>query len=112
MRHPGRAPRHARRPAAAQSGPLLLRQSSRPLAFPGGTPGRHLTTESVRGELVAHGIHPLQARMAALFQLAGQMPTPVLSDLLGISTLAATRWSALAAKDWSSYTANRRTSQG
>ena len=83
-----------------------------PWLFPGGTPGRHLTTESVRGELVAHGIHPLQSRLAALFQLAGQMPTPVLADLLGISPGAASRWSALAAKDWSSYTANRGTSQG
>lgn len=82
-----------------------------PWLFPGGTPGQHLSTEAVRGELVAHGIHPLQSRMAALFQLAGEMPTPVLSDLLGISTIAATRWSALAAKDWSNYTANRRTSK-
>jgi hypothetical protein len=82
-----------------------------PWLFPGGTPGRHLTTEAVRGQLVAHGIHPLQSRLAALFQLAGQMPTPVLSDLLGISPAAATRWSALAAKDWSRYTANRSTSQ-
>ena len=53
--------------------------------FPGRLPGRSLHTESVRRILVSHGIHPRQSRSTTLFALAGQIPTPVLADLLGIS---------------------------
>jgi len=75
--------------------------------FPGRIPGRSLTTESVRGVLVSHGIHPRQSRSTTLFSLAGQIPTPVLADLLGISRGTATRWAPLAARDWSGYVARR-----
>ena len=74
---------------------------------PGGIPGRPLTTESVRGQLVARGIHPGRARKAAMFQLAAEMPSPVLADLLGLHAQTANRWAALSAHDWSQYTAQR-----
>jgi hypothetical protein len=75
--------------------------------FPGGIPGKHIATECVRGDLVARGIHPAAARNAAMFQLAGVMPSPVLADVLGVSYASATRWAALASHDWSQYAAER-----
>lgn len=80
--------------------------------FPGGVPGKHLTTETMRARLVACGIHPNHARKAAMFQLAAAMPVPVLADLLGLSPNTAVRWAALAARDWSQYTAIRHESAG
>jgi hypothetical protein len=76
--------------------------------FPGGIPGRHLVTENIRAELVAHGIHPSHARKAAMFQLAAEIPAPVLADLLDLTPKTATRWATLAARDWSHYAAMRR----
>jgi hypothetical protein len=75
--------------------------------FPGGTPGKHLATENIRGQLVKRGIQPLAARNAAMFQLAAEIPTPILADILGLAANTATRWAALAARDWSQYTAQR-----
>jgi hypothetical protein len=42
-----------------------------------------------------------------MFQLAAEIPTPILADLLGLTPNTATRWAALAARDWSQYTAQR-----
>jgi hypothetical protein len=75
--------------------------------FPGGKPGRHLETESMRRHLVAIGIKPFEARKAALFQLAGDMPAPVLAELLGITDQNAFNWARLAARDWTGYIADR-----
>ena len=78
-----------------------------PWLFPGGIPGRPMATESVRLQLVGHGIHPFTARKAALFQLAGEIPTPVLAELLGLSTATAVRYSTLASRSWTQYMAQR-----
>ncbi|WP_345802904.1 hypothetical protein AAIB33_07425 [Microbacterium sp. AZCO] len=79
--------------------------------FPGRNPGRHLERENFRKELVRHGIRPAQSRHAALFALAGLLPAPVLADLIGIADKTAVKWSVLAARDWSGYVDQRRTSQ-
>ncbi len=42
-----------------------------------------------------------------MFHLAGTIPVPVLADLLGVSTTAAGRWTALAGRSWMSYIAAR-----
>ena len=76
--------------------------------FPGGLPGKHLVTENIRNELVNHGIQPLAARNAAMLGLAATMPTPILAEILGLAPNTAARWGALAARDWSKYTAQRR----
>jgi hypothetical protein len=73
--------------------------------FPGGHPGRHLATENIRSELVRNGIQPKAARNAAMFGLAATMPTPILAEILGLAPNTATRWAALASRDWSLYTA-------
>ena len=75
--------------------------------FPGRHPGRHLVRETFRGHLVAAGVRPGRSRHAAMFALAGQVPAPVLADLIGIADTTAIRWAALAARDWSSYVAQR-----
>jgi hypothetical protein len=76
--------------------------------FPGRQHGRRVTRENVRHGLVSRGIHPGDARKAAMLQLAAEMPGPVLADLLGLSPVTATRWATLAARDWSQYAAMRR----
>ena len=75
--------------------------------FPGGNPGRHLVTENIRSQLVTIGIKPYQHRKAALCQLAGDMPAPVLAELIGITNRHATDWATLAARDWTSYISER-----
>jgi len=75
--------------------------------FPGGQPGRHLQTERIRGQLVSIGIKPLESRKAALFQLAAEMPAPVLAELLGTTDTNAANWARLAARDWTGYIADR-----
>jgi hypothetical protein len=78
------------------------------VAVSGTSRGRHLATENIRKRLVSCGIHPFDARTAAMFQLATEIPTPILGELLGLSPTTATRWATLAARDWSQYAAMRR----
>ena len=75
--------------------------------FPGGRPGRHLQTENIRRDLVEIGIKPYESRKAALFQLAGEMPAPILAELIGITDNNAADWARLAARDWTGYIADR-----
>ncbi|KZS57610.1 hypothetical protein A4G26_15375 [Mycobacterium kansasii] len=53
------------------------------------------------------GVFVRPARGAALSALAGDLPAPVLGELLGLSVSAATRWVALAARDDADYVAAR-----
>lgn len=76
--------------------------------FPGRNPGRHMVRENFRAKLVAGGIPPGKSRHAAMFALAGGIPAAVLADLVGIADTTAIRWAALAARDWSSYIAQRQ----
>lgn len=71
--------------------------------FPGLNPGTHRVTESIRAELVAHNIHPGNARQAARYGLAAEIPASVLADLIGIADQTATRWATLAARTWNTY---------
>ena len=91
----------------ARQGQASYASDADPWLFPGGIPGRPLGTESVRSQLVELGVQPSDARKAAMFQLAAEIPTPILAELLGLATNTATRWAALAARDWSQYTALR-----
>lgn len=79
--------------------------------FPGGIPGRPLNTENIRGPLVAIGIRPHASRKAALFQLAAQVPAPILAELVGISQNNAAKWAALASRDWATYISHRAAEQ-
>lgn len=76
--------------------------------FPGRHPGRHMVRENFRAKLVACGIRPGHSRHAATFALAGNIPAPVLADLVGIADTTAVKWATLAARDWSGYIAQRQ----
>ena len=44
-----------------------------------------------------------------MFALASQVPAPVLAELIGIADKTATKWAALATRDWSEYVTQRDT---
>jgi len=71
------------------------------------TPADTLVREVFRGRLVAGGIRPGDSRHAAMFALAGGVPAPILAELIGIADTTATKWAALAARDWSNYITDR-----
>jgi hypothetical protein len=75
--------------------------------FPGLHPGRPIATEPIRRVLAEQGIQPRASRSAAMFALAGQIPAPVLADLVDISRGKAVQWAKLAARDWSDYVTAR-----
>jgi hypothetical protein len=93
---------------AARPGQASYATETNPWLFPGAVPGKPISTGAIRRELVERGIHPAQARKAAMFQLAGQIPTPVLAGILGLGSTTAVRWATLSARDWSQYAALRR----
>ncbi|NLH69705.1 MAG: hypothetical protein GX454_05945 [Brooklawnia sp.] len=74
-------------------------------------PGRHRVTETFRGHLVAVGVSLGRSRRAAMFTfgftLAGQVPAPVLAELIGIADKTTTKWAALTTRNWSVYVTQR-----
>jgi hypothetical protein len=79
--------------------------------FPGGQPGRPVSTGQLTQRLNRLGIRPNQARSTALFQLATEIPAAILARTLGIHTDVAVTWQRLSAGDWATYAADvsRRT---
>ena len=53
------------------------------------------------------GIKPLESRKAALFQLAADMPAPILAKLLRTTDKNGASWTRLAARGWTGYIAQR-----
>ena len=60
--------------------------------FPGLTPGRPTSQNGFAVKLRTIDLDARPARNAALIALAGTLPTPVLADVLGLSTTTAERW--------------------
>jgi hypothetical protein len=77
-----------------------------PWLFPGGQPGRPISTARLTLRLEALGISPRQARSTALFQLAAEIPAAILARTLGVSTDVAVIWQRLSAGDWATYAAD------
>ncbi|MEV6164242.1 hypothetical protein AB0L71_20340 [Streptomyces sp. NPDC052052] len=73
--------------------------------FPGGQPGRPISTTQLTQRLNQLGIRPNQARSTALFQLATEIPAAILARTLGIHTDVAVAWQRLSAGDWATYAA-------
>jgi hypothetical protein len=73
--------------------------------FPGGQPGRPISASRMSERLRQPGILPAQARSAALFQLATDLPATVLARMLGIHISVAVAWQRAAAGDWAAYAA-------
>jgi hypothetical protein len=77
-----------------------------PWLFPGGQPGRPVSTARLTQRLSELGIRPGQARSTALFLLAAEIPAAILARTLGICTDVAVTWQRLSAGDWTAYAAN------
>jgi hypothetical protein len=77
--------------------------------FPGLTPGRPTSAPGFTLTLRALGLDARTARNAALISLAGDLPVPILADVLGLHTTTAERWAHLAKSDWTAYIAERVT---
>jgi hypothetical protein len=67
--------------------------------FPGGQPGRPISSYRLAERLREHGIHSGQARSTALFQLATDLPAAVLARLPGIHITVAVAWQRASAGD-------------
>jgi hypothetical protein len=77
-----------------------------PWLFPGGQPGRPISTARLTSRLHELGIRPGQDRSTALFQLAAEIPAAILARTLAISTDAAVTWQRHSAGDWATYAAD------
>src|SRR5712691_10709549 len=77
-----------------------------PWLFPGGQPGRPVSSGHLGQRLKDLGIHPGQARSTALFQLASELPAALLARMLGIHINVATAWQRVPAGDWMAYAAD------
>jgi hypothetical protein len=111
----GRVPIRLPEPVAALARTVLAnrkghatigaRQPS-PWLFPGGQPGRPISTARLTRRLNDLSIRPSQDRSTALFQLAAEIPAAILARTLAISTDAAVTWQRHAAGDWITYAAD------
>jgi uncharacterized protein YidB (DUF937 family) len=79
--------------------------------FPGGQPGRPISSSQLTERLRQIGLHPGQDRSTALFQLAADLPAAILARMLGIHITVAVAWQRASSGDWTSYAAHvsRRT---
>ncbi|MHA5054183.1 hypothetical protein [Streptomyces sp. SD15] len=89
-------------PAAAEAGP-----PPRAWLFPGTVPGQPLSTAGYSLLMRRYGFHTVPARSAALIALAGQLPVPVLAELLNIHVHTARKWASYSQPDWAAYLAQR-----
>ncbi|MDF3313223.1 hypothetical protein P3H15_50865 [Rhodococcus sp. T2V] len=82
--------------------------------FPGGQPGRPISTGALVQRLHKLGIRPGADRSTALFQLVTEIAAAILARTLGIHTDVAVAWQRLSAGDWTNYAAeiSRRSSRG
>lgn len=97
---------------AAQPVGHLAPAVTSPWLYPGGHAGQHITAEQLRKRLEAEtGIRARATRNTAMLHLAREIPVPVLADLLGLHFNTAVEWVQLARGDWSTYVANRSTTE-
>jgi hypothetical protein len=79
--------------------------------FPGGQPGRPISSSQLTERLRQIGLQPGQDRSTALFQLAADLPAALLARMLGIHITVAVAWQRVSSGDWNNYAADvsRRT---
>ena len=73
--------------------------------FPGGDPGQPLHPQVLANRLKRVDVAVRDSRNTALMQLASTLPAKVLSELLGLSVNAATRWNAFSGLNNAEYAA-------
>jgi hypothetical protein len=91
--------------AAALTGMLAWLAGFALILLPGGQPGQPISAFQLTERLRQLGIRSGQARSAALFQLATDLPATVLARLLGIHITVAAAWQRASAGDWAAYAA-------
>ena len=77
-----------------------------PWLFPGGRPGQPISAYQLGKRLKSLGIRPWQARNAAVFDLAMNLPAALLARLLGINVDVAATWQQATTGDWTAYAAD------
>jgi hypothetical protein len=77
-----------------------------PWLFPGGMPGRPVSSYQLTERLRQLGIRSGQSRSTALFQLATDLPAAVLARMLGLHISVAVAWQRASAGDWANYAAD------
>jgi hypothetical protein len=111
----GRVPIHLPEPLAALARTVVSNRKGHatigaltpsPWLFPGGQPGRPISTARLTQRLRNLGIHPSQDRSTALFQLATEIPAAILARTLGIHTDVAVTWQRHSSGDWTTYAAD------
>jgi hypothetical protein len=81
------------------------------LLLPGQPASRPRSPEALSARLMKHGLPTIAARNTALFDMAGEIPPIILSDLFGIHRNTATQWAALAQDSWAGYLAALRATE-
>lgn len=71
--------------------------------FPGRRPDLPMTPTNLARRLKNLGIEPRAARNTALLQLAAELPSVAIADLLGIHINTAEKWTAAAGARWAAY---------
>ncbi|MEE1804995.1 site-specific integrase, partial [Streptomyces sp. BE133] len=110
---PGPLGEMALQQVAIQRSHAVLARTTSPWLFPGGQPGRPISTWAMGERLRKLGIRPAETRSTALFQLATEAPAAILARTLGIHITVAVKWQRAAAGDWAAYAADvsRRSGQ-
>lgn len=73
--------------------------------FPGGLPGKPISSSQLGHRLRKLGIGALPGRRATLTHLAAHLPAAVLADLLNLTPDTAVRWIREVGADWTRYAA-------
>jgi hypothetical protein len=82
---------------------IVGRTSPTPWLFPGAHPDRHRSESHLGVRLQRLGIYARPSRHGALLELSAQLPTAVLSRLLGIRDVD--RWTTRSGNSWANYAA-------
>jgi len=78
--------------------------------FPGDEPDRHVAPNTLATRLRRIGVEPRLMRNTARAQLAAEIPSSLLCEIIGINSNTAVAWASRAAGNWTSYV-NERANQ-
>jgi hypothetical protein len=84
---------------------VLGERHASPWLFPGGRPGRPISSYALGQRLRRLGIRLAETRSTALFQLATELPAAVLARTLGVHIDVAVAWQKHSSGDWADYAA-------
>jgi hypothetical protein len=74
--------------------------------FPSTRAGDHIAPSTLGERMRAIGIHARPMRLAAIDQLASEVPPAIFASLLGFSPKTAAKWTTRAGGNWPAYAAH------